>query len=160
MLELAYEDSRYSMLIFLPKQTDYDFSKTNPNTLTQKFQTGRRSNNIRLTFPKFDLSSRYDLVPVLSALGMTDAFNLATADLSKIFTDPQGIYVDCAIHQVRITVNEKETKAAAVTMFGLKATSAMPDPPITFKADHPFCYVIRDKELGINLFTGIVREPK
>lgn len=160
MLELTYEDSRYSMLIFLPKQTDYDFSKTNPNTLTQKFQTSRRSNNIRLTFPKFDLSSRYDLVPVLSALGMTDAFNPATADLSKIFTDPQGIYVDCAIHQIRITVNEKETKAAAVTMFGLKATSAMPEPPITFKADHPFCYVIRDKELGINLFTGIVREPK
>ena len=61
---------------------------------------------------------------------------------------------------MRIQVNEKETKAAAVTMFGMKATSAMPQPSIPFTADHPFAYVIRDKETGINLFTGIVREPK
>ncbi len=160
MLELAYEDSRYSMIIYLPKNIAYDFSKTNPNTLTQKFETSKRSKNVRLTFPKFDLSSRYDLVPVLNALGMTDAFNPAAADLSKIFTDCKDIYVDCAIHEVRITVNEKETKAAAVTMFGLKATSAMPETPVFFKADHPFCYVIRDKQQDINLFTGIVRNPK
>ena len=159
MLELAYEDSRYSMVIFLPKNITYDFSKTNPNILMQEFDSGHRNKEIRLTFPKFDLSSRYDLVPVLQALGMTDAFNPATADLSKIFTDSTDIYVDCAIHEVRITVNEKETKAAAVTMFGLKATSAMPEKPIIFKADHPFCYVIRDKQQGINLFTGIIRNP-
>ena len=160
MLELAYEDSRYSMIIFLPKDIAYDFSKTNPKALTQKFEEGRRNKEIWLTFPKFDLSSRYDLIPVLQALGLTDAFNPATADLSKIFTDSTDIYVDSAIHEVRIIVNEKETKAAAVTMFGLKAASAMPESPITFKADHPFCYVIRDKELGINLFTGIVRNPQ
>lgn len=159
MLELAYEDSRYSMIIFLPKDIAYDFSKTNPKALTQKFEEGRRNKEIWLTFPKFDLSSRYDLIPVLQALGLTNAFNPATADLSKIFTDSTDIYVDSAIHEVRIIVNEKETKAA-VTMFGLKAASAMPESPITFKADHPFCYVIRDKELGINLFTGIVRNPQ
>ena len=160
MLELAYEDSRYSMIIFLPKDIAYDFSKTNPKALTQKFEEGSRNKEIWLTFPKFDLSSRYDLIPVLQALGLTDAFNPAAADLSKIFTDSTDIYVDSAIHEVRIIVNEKETKAAAVTMFGLKATSAMPEPPITFKADHPFCYVIRDKQQGINLFTGIVRNPQ
>ena len=160
MLELAYEDARYSMIIFLPKDIAYDFSKTNPKALTQKFEEGSRNKEIWLTFPKFDLSSRYDLIPVLQALGLTDAFNPATADLSKIFTDSTDIYVDSAIHEVRIIVNEKETKAAAVTMFGLKAASAMPESPITFKADHPFCYVIRDKELGINLFTGIVRNPQ
>ena len=159
MIELAYEDSRYSMIIYLPKDIAYDFSKTNPNALTHNFEDGKRSRNVRLTIPKFDLSSRYDLVPVLQALGMTDAFNPASADLSKIFTDSTDIFVDSAIHEVRITVNEKETKAAAVTMFGLKATSAMPETPVIFKADHPFCYVIRDKQQGINLFTGIVRNP-
>ena len=160
MLELAYEDSRYSMIIFLPKDLNYDFTKTNPNVLMQKFDSGKRNKNIQLTFPKFDLSSRYDLVPVLQALGMTDAFNPQTANLSKIFSENSDIYVDCAIHQVKITVNEKETKAAAVTMFGLKATSARPESPIQFKANHPFCYVIRDKQLDINLFTGIIRNPR
>ncbi len=160
MIELEYNDSRYSMFIFLPKEIEYDFSKTNPNALLQKFNSGSRSKNIWLKLPKFDLSSRYDLVPVLKALGMKDAFNPQTADLSKIFTKSADIYVDSAIHQVRISVDEKETKAAAVTMFGLKAAAAMPDDPIIFKADHPFCYVIHDNQNGINLFTGIVRDPK
>lgn len=159
MLELAYEDSRYSMVIFLPKNITYDFSKTNPNILMQEFDSDHRNKEIRLTFPKFDLSSRYDLISVLQTLGMTDVFNPATADLSKIFTDSTDIYVDCAIHEVRITVNEKETKAAAVSMASSRASAAMPEKPIIFKADHPFCYVIRDKQQGINLFTGIIRNP-
>ena len=92
---------------------------------------------------------------------MTDAFDPKASNFSKIFTDNSNLFVDTAIHQVRITVNEKETKAAAVTMFGMKATAFMPQrPPIVFNADHPFAYVILDKSTGINLFTGIVREPR
>ncbi|MBO4857587.1 MAG: serpin family protein [Treponema sp.] len=160
IIELAYEDERYSMLVFLPKDYEYDFAKTNPNKLIEKYNSYRGSQRVQVSFPKFDLTTKYDLVPILQAMGMQDAFNPQAADFSKIFTDSNNIYVDAAIHQVRIIVNEKETKAAAVTMFGMKTTSARPERPIIFNADHPFCYVIRDNELGINLFTGIVREPK
>ena len=160
IIELAYEDERYSMLVFLPKDYEYDFAGTNPNKLIEKYNSYRGSQRVQVSFPKFDLTTKYDLVPILQAMGMQDAFNPQAADFSKIFTDSNNIYVDAAIHQVRIIVNEKETKAAAVTMFGMKTTSAMPERPVIFNADHPFCYVIRDNELGINLFTGIVREPK
>ena len=161
IIELAYENKRYSMIVILPKDYEYDFTKADLFTQLQKFSDSKNYNRVQLSFPKFDLTSKYDLVPILQNLGMTDAFNPAQSDLSKIFADSQNIFVDSAIHQVRIQVNEKETKAAAVTMFGSKATAAMPErPPIIFKADHPFLYVIRDNELGINLFTGIVREPK
>ena len=161
IIELDYENKRYSMIVILPKDYEYDFTKADLFTQLQKFSDSKNYNRVQLSFPKFDLTSKYDLVPILQNLGMTDAFNPAQSDLSKIFADSQNIFVDSAIHQVRIQVNEKETKAAAVTMFGSKATAAMPErPPIIFKADHPFLYVIRDNELGINLFTGIVREPK
>ncbi|MBO7583766.1 MAG: serpin family protein [Treponema sp.] len=161
IIELTYENERYSMIVILPKDYEYDFTKADLFTQLQKFSDSKNYNRVQLSFPKFDLTSKYDLVPILQNLGMTDAFNPAQSDLSKIFADSQNIFVDSAIHQVRIQVNEKETKAAAVTMFGSKATAAMPErPPIIFKADHPFLYVIRDNELGINLFTGIVREPK
>ena len=160
MLELPYGDDRYSMIIFLPKTLDYDFSKTSPSALVQKFELNKGYESIELSFPKFDLSNRYDLIPTLQKLGMTDVFNSQTSDLSKIFTKGSDIYVDSAIHQVKITVNEKETKAVAVTMFGAKGASFTPQRSIVFKADHPFCYVIRDKELDINLFTGLVRDPK
>ena len=89
---------------------------------------------------------------------MTNAFNRTAADFSNIFDSDQSIYIDAVVHKVRILVNEKETKAAAVTMASARATAAMPEHPIIFNADHPFAYVIRDNELGINLFTGIVRE--
>ncbi|MBR4790066.1 MAG: serpin family protein [Treponema sp.] len=161
IIELDYENKRYSMIVILPKDYEYDFTKADLFTQLQKFSDSKNYNRVQLSFPKFDLTSKYDLVPILQNLGMTDAFNPAQSDLSKIFADSQNIFVDSAIHQVRIQVNEKETKAAAVTKFGSKAASAMPErPPIIFKADHPFLYVIRDNELGINLFTGIVREPK
>ena len=160
IVELAYKDERYSMIVILPIDYEYDFSKLNPAELVQQFNESKARQRIQLSFPKFDITSRYDLIPVLEALGMHDAFNLETSNLSNIFTNSENLYVDAAIHQVRIQVNEKETKAAAVTMFGMKATSAMPQPTIPFTADHPFVYVIRDNETGIDLFTGIVREPK
>ena len=57
-------------------------------------------------------------------------------------------------------VNEKETKAAAVTMFGIKAAGPLSQiDSVIFRADHPFCYVIRDKDLNLNLFSGIIRNP-
>ena len=161
IIELGYENERYSMIVILPKEYEYDFTKAEFQTQLQNFNTSKHYNRVQLSFPKFDLTSKYDLIPVLQNLGMTNAFDPTQSDLSKIFADGQNNFVDSAIHQVRIQVNEKETKAAAVTMFGMKVTSAMPErPPIVFKADHPFLYVIRDNELGINLFTGIVREPK
>ena len=161
IIELDYENERYSMIVILPKDYEYDFTKAELHAQLQKFKDSKHYSRIQLSFPKFDLTSKYDLIPVLQNLGMTSAFDPSQSDLSKIFADGQNIFVDSAIHQVRIQVNEKETKAAAVTMFGMKATAAMPErPPVIFKADHPFAYIIRDNELGINLFTGIVREPK
>lgn len=159
-VELVYEDSRYSMIVFLPRDYDFDFTRLDPNMMLEKFSEQKNRKSVAVYFPKFDITSKYDLIPVFEKFGMTDAFNPAVCDLSQIFTQSQDIYVDAAIHQVRIMVNETETKAAAVTMFASKATAYMPEDPVIFKADHPFLYVIRDNELGINLFTGIVREPK
>lgn len=167
-LELEYEDQRYSMIIFLPWNKEYDFSTINPNQLARDFYRNDKAHyeSVEVTIPKFDLTSTYDLVPVLEAMGISDIFNPAKAELPNIVMNKKGplagqenLFVDTAIHQVRIIVNEKETKAAAVTMFASKATSAAPREPIYFTADHPFVYVIRDKKLNLNLFTGIIRNP-
>ena len=158
-IELNYKDSRYSMIIFLPKQNGFDFSGTGLNSLLQKFDSDNKPCSVRLALPKFDLVSKYELAPILGGLGIKDAFSPDLADFSKIFTDSENLFVDMAIHQVKITVDEEKTKAAAVTMFGAKSAPVELNPEITFTADHPFCYVIRDKEHGINLFSGILRVP-
>ncbi len=159
--EFDYQDDRYSMIVFLPYDYDYNFQEADLVKELEMFNEEKKRSHVEISFPKFDLTSKYNLVPILQAMGMTDAFDPKASNLSKIFTDDSNLFVDTAIHQVRITVNEKETKAAAVTMFGMKATAFMPQrPPIVFNADHPFAYVILDKSTGINLFTGIVREPR
>ena len=160
ILELLYEDKRYSMVVILPREYEYDFSKLKLEATLDDYKDKKASKRVQLSFPKFDITSGYDLIPVLKEMGMTNAFNPDTADFSNVFTSPQSIYVDAVVHKVRILVNERETKAAAVTMASARASAAMPEDLVIFTADHPFLYVIRDNELGINLFTGIVREPK
>ena len=55
----------------------------------------------------------------------------------------------------KIQVDEEGTVAAAVTVIGNGATSIGPEPSyITFTANHPFLYVISEKESGAILFIG------
>ena len=158
IVEFVYKDERYSMIVILPYDYDYDFTDIKLHALLQTFNQKKRHKQVQIFFPKFDLTSNYNLIPVLRELGISAAFDPSACNFSKIFTDSKNLYVDTAIHQMRIQVNEKETKAAAVTMFGVKAAAA--EPEILFNADHPFAYVIRDNKTGINLFTGIVRNPE
>ena len=37
---------------------------------------------------------------------------------------------------------------------------AMPMRPLAFKADHPFCFFIYDKELEVTLFAGRLVKPE
>ncbi|MBP5519497.1 MAG: hypothetical protein J6X84_02820 [Treponema sp.] len=159
-VELFYKNSRYSMIVFLPKTLEYDFSNIKPSKLLQNYYSNHREKEVRLSLPKFDLKSKYDLVPILKKLGISDAFDFGKANLSKIFLENQNLFVDSALHEVRIQVNEKETKAAAVTMIGVKSAGFSPNKTVVFNADHSFFYVIRDNQLNINLFTGIVRKPE
>ena len=73
----------------------------------------------------------------------------------------RNIYVGEAIHKTHIDLNEKGTRAAAVTYFGMyKATGFMKEKEkavITF--NKPFIYMIKDAETGELLFFGVVYEP-
>lgn len=66
----------------------------------------------KVYLPKFEYSYGTSLADVLKELGMTDAFE-ASADLSGIGTGE--LFIDDILHETFISVDERGTKAGAVT---------------------------------------------
>jgi serpin B len=103
-----------------------------------------------LTFPRFRMESRVDLVPVLKRLGMETALS-DDADFSlmspfdRSSSDPEqwGFKVKKVIHQTFLEVDEKGSEAAAATAVVdvmVSGSRIPPPPPLIFRADHPFLF--------------------
>jgi serpin B len=105
--------------------------------------------------PRFEFETKYPLNENLKALGMPLAFDPEKADFSGMAT-AEKIWIDFVIHQAYVKVNEEGTEAAAATAIGI-AGSAMPRN--IFRADHPFIFIIQQKDTGNILFMGRVSDP-
>ena len=72
-----------------------------------------------------------------------------------------NLYVGEAIHKTHIDLNEKGTKAAAITYFGMfKNTSIIIEKEnIEIEFNRPFIYIIKDSKTNEMLFFGVVYEP-
>ena len=112
---------------------------------------------LMVELPKFEFETQYNLVESLQNLGLEDAFDRDNADFQGI-TDEQ-VYLEKAAHKAFVNVNEEGTEAAAITTFVFRATSGPPEPIAEFVADHPFMFIIQEKETGEILFIGRVMDP-
>jgi serpin B len=110
--------------------------------------------------PSFKLETSYGLNDTFRNLGMPTAFS-NQADFSGITTQ-ERLAVSDIIHKAFIEVDETGTEAAAATGIVVSVTSAIidPIPPKTFRADHPFIFMIEDTRNGNVLFMGKVMNPK
>ena len=125
--------------------------------------------NLELALPRFSYS--FDLknfMKVLQTMGIKDVFDPNNADLTGLMTKENmgkigadNLYVGTAVHKTYIDLNEKGTRAAAVTYFGIDKNAAMLDEPEIVKVtfDKPFVYMIRDVATKEVLFFGVVKEP-
>ena len=121
---------------------------------------------INLSLPRFKYDYELkDFKEVLMSLGIIDVFNKNNADFTKMIprnNKTGNIYVGEAIHKTHIDLNEKGTKAAAVTYFGMfKSTGIMPQEKesINIEFNKPFLYMIIDSKSNEILFLGAVYEP-
>ena len=121
---------------------------------------------INLSLPRFSYDYELkDFKEILKDLGIKDAFDANKADFTKIIKRNNvvnNIYIGEAIHKTHIDLNEKGTKAAAITYFGMfKNTAIKPEEKetINIKFNKPFIYIIRDKKSNEMLFFGAVYKP-
>ena len=163
-LELPYAGNEMSMIVLLPKQNDglpaIEQALT-AGTAGEWIQKLEPVDKVILTFPRFAMTQQFELSGALSAMGMPQAFSGA-ADFSGMTGKPD-FTISAAIHKAYIDVNEKGTEAAAATIIGMRATAMrapMPEPPpIVFRADHPFLFILLDTRSGSMLFLGRVADP-
>lgn len=158
-LEMPYEGERLSMVILLPKKMD-GLGELEAN-LTPQFLDGvirsLKPEKVAVMIPKFRFEASYKLRDVLIDMGMKSAFT--SADFSGISDEP--LVVSQAVHKAFISVAENGTEAAAAT--AVTITLAAPpesEKPKVFNADHPFIFLIYDRETGAVLFMGRMMNPK
>jgi serpin B len=160
ILELNYIGDDQSMLILLPKENNINkiennFTIDKLNELKKDMET----EEVRLTLPKFKFETKYFMANDLINMGMQTAFS-DNADFSGMTKDEE-LKISQVIHQTFIEVAENGTEAAAATAVIMKVTSAMPRPeqPKVFNADHPFIFIIQQKNTGNILFMGRLSDP-
>lgn len=116
---------------------------------------------IRLSIPKFDVSSQMDLLAGLAQLGVTDVADPDKSDFTPLTAEPMddAVVLSKVKHGVRVAIDEEGLTAAAYTVMATDTSSAMPpDDIMDFVVDRPFLFAVTDN-LGLPLFVGIVNQP-
>jgi serpin B len=154
-IELPYDGDRVAMLIVVPSDLAA-FEAGLTSDALDAIVGSLEQDTVALTTPTFSARTSVDLAGPLKALGITDIFDPALADLSGISAEP-GLHVGAVVHQAFVKVAEQGTEAAAATAIGDRGASG---PPPAFKVDRPFLWFIRDRETGSILFMGRVTDPR
>ena len=151
----------YSFVALLPKEgmspADYVASLDGEGFL--KLLEGQKQATVHTALPKFEKEYEIELKDILTALGMTDAFNEEKADFSKLGVSNDGnIYMNRVLHKTFISVDEKGTEAGAATVVEMVCETAAMEEEESYRVylDRPFVYAIIENETNIPLFIGTV----
>lgn len=122
-----------------------------------ELRAAMRPELVVISMPKFKFETQYEMTPVLENMGMPVAFT-DESDLSGM-DGTRNLSIDTILHKAYVDVDEKGTTAAAATAVGFGLNQASGPTVITFNANHPFIFIIQDRENGNILFIGRVMNP-
>jgi serpin B len=161
-LEIPYKSGELSMIVLLPNDAaglpalEQSLTATGVQQWLSQLRGGQK---VIVTLPRFKMSNQFSLNGALTALGMRAAFDRTLADFSPM-TGKRDLWISDAIHKAYIDVNEQGTEAAAATGIVMRGMAmAREQPPVVFRADHPFLFLIRDNRSGAVLFLGRLTDP-
>ncbi len=155
-VELPYGGQAFSMVVVVPhggtsarsflKGLDSDRWQAILQSLTPRELD-------QLSLPKFTLAYDTYLNDPLISMGMGPAFSPG-ADFTKMSPIGDRICIDYVRQKTFIQVDERGTKAAAVTAVGMRVVSFT-----GLIADRPFVFALRERLSGTLLFVGLVGDP-
>merc|ERR1711884_16523 len=142
---------RLSMLVFLSRKPE-DFDAMEEKFGSFDYSNLKLSGAIKfdLSFPKFKLESKHDLVENLKKIGLDDMFVAGKADFSGM-DGSRNLYASSVVQKAFIEVNEEGSEAAAAT--GMVMTMRSGIRARKFTCNRPFLFAIQDNLTGMVLFT-------
>ena len=159
-------DNKLSFMAVMPNEenlSEYvkDFKLEDLEKIESNLKlTSEEENKVQIYIPKFEYDYELNFKDDLIALGLGDIFKANVPDFTNITDD--SMWVTDAIHKANIEFKEEGTKAAAVTVFTMKANGMAVEKdykPIVVDINKPFLYFIKDKESGEIWFVGTLYEP-
>ena len=164
ILEKPYRGGALAMMILLPGKEPGALTALEGLLSAEKVKQWSGSSltkqTVEVLLPKFRLESDFALHNLLPSMGMSKVFQAGQADLSGIHAGGEPLWLGPVLHRAVVDVDEKGTRAAAVTLGGgTFGGPVVPDGRI-FCADHPFIFLIRDTRTGAILFLGRLMKPE
>ncbi|VVC44583.1 Serpin domain,Serpin, conserved site [Cinara cedri] len=160
-IELPYKDTNMSMIVLLPdEQIPFThFLKDLKHNSLPTIINSLQPRNVDLQLPRFTMSYSTKLSTVLKKMGLTTIFD-ENANLSSIFNPIKKVHVKDVTHKVIIEVDEKGSKAGAVTVLNvvtLSSFSTPQSPTVPVNINRPFVFYIINRLTKTALFSGQVQ---
>lgn len=154
-----YKGGKYAFVGLLGNgnmSPDELLSKMNDEQLQNLF-TNAQNREVNVRIPKFTFDYSLIMNDVLKSMGIKQAFDSNLADFSGM-TDTERFVISKVLHKTRVEVNEKGTRAAAVTGIIVDGVTAAlePEPIPEVYLDRPFVFMIVDTDLNLPIFIGRV----
>ena len=153
-----YKDGKYAFAALLPNEgVDlYDYIASLTGEGLKKTLDNAEAEAVNAAIPKFSYDYSLLMNEILAGLGMPTAFDADNADFHRIAMD-DDIYIGSVLHKTFISVDEKGTKAAAITDIAMyDKAAAMPEREVIL--DRPFVYMIIDNSTNLPIFIGTVTD--
>ena len=152
VIELPYKGEQLSMVVLLPRVVDGLAELEKKLTLENmdSWMGKTRKQEVSVLLPKFKMTwGAIELKDILKEMGLP-----LFGDFTGISNDGK-LFISNILHKAFVSVDEQGTEAAAATAVVIGKTAIGP----TFRADHPFVFMIRDNRSENILFIGRVFDP-
>lgn len=179
IIELPYKTTRLSFFVLLPDDNFGLFTllqSLNATVFANLIFSMRKVNGlssgigihadkvtpspgVNIRIPKFAINSMPRITNILrDQLGMKSLFSNEDANLEAMFSrQSKPIHMNELLHKALLKVDEQGSVGAAVSTSSIERVGTFAGP--YFEADHPFVYLLMDKQTGLALFAGFYAGP-
>lgn len=164
MIGLPYSDNATTMYVMLPEDSSRakirDLQNRLSATQIDSMITKMNLRTATVSFPRMQLESSTNLEKSFRKLGVKSIFNIQSSDLGMMLNpNARGktrLFVSQISHKVNLSVDEKGTEGAAVTMTLIDRSASA----VYFNVNQPFLVYIRHDPTRLPLFYGAVFDPR